>query len=67
MAYPDQDLAVQFLPPAALDGTQGVVWLAYDGRRTTTQVATNVRVSNGWSSCPNARQNNHHRTRAFNY
>jgi hypothetical protein len=41
----DQGIPIQFIPPEALEGTQGVVWLAQDGRRTTTQVATNVRYT----------------------
>lgn len=38
-------IPIQFIPPEALEGTKGVVWLARDGRRTTTQVATNVRYA----------------------
>ena len=38
-------IPVQFFPPESLEGTKGVVWLARDGRRTSTQVATNVRYA----------------------
>lgn len=41
----DEGIPIQFIPPEALEGTQGVVWLAQDGRRTSTQVATNVRYT----------------------
>ena len=41
----DQGIPIQFIPPEALEGTRGVVWLASDGRRTTTQIATNVRYT----------------------
>jgi hypothetical protein len=41
----DEGIPIQFIPPEALEGTQGVVWLARDGRRTTTQIATNVRYA----------------------
>lgn len=41
----EQGIPIQFIPPEALEGTKGVVWLARDGRRTTTQVATNVRYT----------------------
>jgi hypothetical protein len=42
MAHSNQDPSAQLNPPEALEGTHGVVWLAQDGRRTTTQAATNV-------------------------
>jgi hypothetical protein len=45
MQKSDQDFAAQFSLPEALDGTHGVVWLAQDERRTTTQAATNVRYT----------------------
>jgi hypothetical protein len=41
----DEGIPIQFIPPEALEGIQGVVWLARDGRRTTTQIATNVRYT----------------------
>lgn len=41
----DARIPIQFIPPEALEGTNGVVWLARDGRRTTTQVATQVRYT----------------------
>jgi len=36
---------IAFISPESLTGTHGVVWLARDGHRTTTQIATNVRYS----------------------
>src|SRR6476469_4760047 len=41
----DPGIPIQFIPPEALEGSAGVVWLARDGRRTTTQVASNVRYT----------------------
>ena len=41
----NEGIPIQFIPPEALEGTQGVVWLARDGRRTTTQIATHVRYT----------------------
>lgn len=45
MSEENAGIPIQFIPPEALEGTRGVVWLARDGRRTTTQVATNVRYA----------------------
>jgi len=39
----DEFAPVAFFPPESLTGTYGVIWLARDGKRTTTQVATGVR------------------------
>lgn len=40
-----EEIPIPFIPPEALTGERGVVWLARDGRRTTTQVASNVRYT----------------------
>ncbi len=45
MQPPDAGIPIQFIPPEALEGTEGVVWRAQDGKRTTTQIATHVRYS----------------------
>ncbi len=36
------EISVTFHPPEDLTGMHGTVWLAQDGRRTTTQIATEV-------------------------
>jgi hypothetical protein len=45
MQPPDAGIPIQLIPPEALEGTEGVVWRAQDGKRTTTQIATHVRYA----------------------